>query len=128
MAGLLLLRDLEGELAFSADRVKSLLRGSQGVGNWDDAHPRYAFVCEFEYLDDHTIAYMLAHNYQVIHIEGMGVASLQLALYIQRCYGSEVHAIDDGCSFDIPLSTVSSLEDLEAKMEAGYGRENLEAR
>jgi hypothetical protein len=63
-----------------------------------------------------------------IVIEGMGDASLQVALEIQRRYGNDIHAVDLECSFDILLSTVTSLVDFNDKIERGWGHENLEVK
>jgi hypothetical protein len=126
MSGLFLLLDLKGELAFDPERVRACLRVLPGIRNWDENDPRYAFFCEFDFAEDKTIASMRNADLQGISIEGMGDASLQLALEIGRRYGEEVHAIDqEGSSFDINLSTVRSISDFNDKIERDEGNENL---
>lgn len=100
------------------------LRHLPGVRNWDENNPRHLFFCDFDFAGDTTIVHMLDNLH--ISIEGMGDASLQVAIEIQRRYGDEIHAIDEGCSFCIPLSAVSSLADFNDKIVSQFGREKLE--
>jgi hypothetical protein len=126
MPGFFLFRDLKGRLAFEPERVRTCLRPIIGIRNWDEDNPRYAFFCEFDFVGDSTIVYMLNSDHQFISVEGMGDASLQIALEIGERYGEEIHAVDeDGGSFDIILSTVSSLSDFNDKIARNVGNENL---
>jgi hypothetical protein len=129
MAGLFLLLDLDGELTFDAERVRACLRALHGVYNWSESDGKYEFFCEFKSGDDFTIAYMLNSDLQFVAIDGVGEASLQVALEIGRNYGAEVHAVDGEFSeFDILLSTVTSVEDFQIKMDREEGVENLLSR
>jgi hypothetical protein len=126
MAGLFLFRNLRGKFSFDSDRVRACVRGLPGIRNLDESNPRYVFFCEFDFGDDSTIAYMLSEDLQFVSIEGMGDASLQFALEFGTRYGDEVHAVDeDGSSFDIVLSTVSSRSDFEDKINRSEGSDNL---
>ncbi len=126
MAGLFLFRDLKGILAFDPERARSCLRGLRGIRNWDEDNPQYAFFCEFDFARDSTIVYMLNADLQFISIDGMGDASLQIAMEIGQRYGEEIYAVDEeGSSFAIILSTVSSLSDFNDKIERDVGKENL---
>jgi hypothetical protein len=121
-----LVRDLTGKSAFDPERVRRCLRGLPGVRNWDENDRNRRFFCEFDFGGNSTIVQMLDDLH--VSIEGMGDASLYVALEIQRRYGDEIHAIDEGCSFDIPLSTVSSLTDFNEKITSGRGYENLKTK
>lgn len=128
MAGLLLVLDLEGKYTFDPERVRSCLRGLPGIRDLDENDPHYQFFCEFDFAGDSTIVHMLAKDLKFISVEGMGDASLQIALEIQRRCGEEIYAFDDGCSFCIPLSAVSSLADFNDKVMSEFGHEKLEGR
>jgi hypothetical protein len=125
MAGLLLLRDLEGKLSFDPETVRATIRGLAGVRNWIENSARHQFFCEFSFSGDSTIVYMLSKNLQFVSIEGMGPASLWIAMEIGRRFGGELHAVDQEYSFDIRLSSVSSIADFEEKMSRKMGQENL---
>ena len=128
MASIVLVLDVVGASAFDPNEVRACLRDLSGIRDWDENDPDHAFFFEFDSAGDTTIVHMLNSDSRFISIEGMGVASLQVALELQRRYGKEIHAIDDGCSFDIPLSTVSSLADFEEKIRCGWGHEHLERK
>jgi len=125
---ILLVLDLKGKSEFDPERLRTCLRPLPGIRNWDENNPRHQFFCEFIFDGDRTIVHMLKNDRHFVYVEGMGSASLQVALEIQRRYGEEVHAVDDGCSFYIPLSKVSSLEDFNEKIISYWGRESLERK
>jgi hypothetical protein len=122
-----LVLDFTGKSAFDPEKVRNCLRHLPGVRNWDENDAGYQFFCDFDFAGDTTIVNM-PEDSPAISVEGMGDASLQVALEIQRRYGEEIYAISETCSFCIPLSTVSSLADFNDKIVSGFGREKLERR
>ena len=125
MAGLLLLADLKGERLLDAKAMRNCVRNIDGIYNWSDTDGRYVFFCEFAYGTDTTCAAMLANDTTFISIDGIGDASLAIALEIQARCEDPLHLIDDACSFDIIMSEVRSLHDLKAKIDSGHGREHF---
>lgn len=123
MAGLFLALDMKGKSAFHVTRLRTCLEHLPGVHHWHRDSPLF---CEFEFKGDNTIVNMLEDG-NCISIEGTGDASLQVALEIYKCYGVEIHAIDPECTFDILLSTVSSLDDFKDKIRRHVGQEHLSA-
>src|SRR5438552_2227580 len=112
MAGLFLFRELEGKLAFDPERVRACIRGVPGIRNWNESNPHKPFFREFDFSGNSTMVYMLsAADLRSISIERMGDASLNIALEIGRCYGVEIHAVDQEYSFNILLSDVTSVAD-----------------
>lgn len=119
-----LVRDLTGKPAFDPARLRMCLEPLPGVHGWSN---RRSLFCEFDFNGDSTIINLINES-RCISIEGMGDASLQVALEIQKRYGDEIHAIDEACSFCIPLSTVSSLADFNDKIVSEFGHEKLERK
>ena len=102
-----LVLDVNGGHAFDVDRLHKCLARMPGVrGLW--APPR--LLCQFDFNDDSTEIALV--DDQCLSIRGIGDASLQAALEIQRSYGGDVHAVDPESCFEIPLSVVNSLEEL----------------
>ena len=120
-----LVLDFTGKSAFDPERVRMCLRRLPGICKWDENDKNRQFFCEFGLGSNNTILHM-PRDSRCIVIEGVGDASLQVALEIQRRYGEEVYAIDEGYSFAIPLSAVSSLADFNEKIMSDWGHENLE--
>ena len=119
-----LVLDLTGKSAFDLGRVRGCLERLPGAHNWSK---RRVLFCEFDFNGDSTIVNAINES-RCISVEGMGDASLQVALEIQRRYGEEIYAIDETCGFCIPLSTVSSLADFNDKIMSGFGHEKLERK
>lgn len=121
-SSILLVRDLAGKSTFDPVRVRRCLESLPGVRGWSTRRPVF---CRFDFNGDTTIVNLINES-RCLSIEGMGDASLQVALEVFRCYGDEIFAFDDGCSFCIPLSAVSSLADFNDKIVSQFGREKLE--
>lgn len=126
MGGIFLMLDLKGQGEFDTKKICNCLRNLPGIRNWNESGARYPFFCEFDFGSDSTIVHMLANDLQFISVEGVGDASLQVSLELQKCYGEEIYAIDPECWFAFPLSEVTSLSDFREKMESGLGHEHLE--
>jgi len=122
---MLLLLDYKRPSSFDFERVRLCLNALPGVRALHESD-RCVIYCEYDFEGDTTVV-ELSRDLSHLTIRGMGPASLHAARAIQCCYGKEIYAIDEGCSFNIPLSTVATLADFEDKMERQVGGEDLEA-
>ncbi len=69
------------------------------------------------YGDDHTII-RLSDDLDDVTIHGAGVASLALAINLQKSYPEKLRIIDLDYSFDFDLLGVDSLEDIRLRMKS----------
>ena len=118
MTTLFLLLDLEGRKTFDPEKVRTCLQ-AENVYNWRGQDQHRLFECHFDFDGDSTI-FALASDRRSANIDGMGPASIELALRLQRCYGEEIHAMDDEFVADIRLSGVASVAEFEEKLSAAY--------
>lgn len=123
--GLFLVLNIHGTAEFDVERICALLKDLPGVRNWNESGPDRRFSCEYSYNDDLTDIHILTGDRKCIFVDGMGDASLHVAMEIQRNYGVTIHAVDKDCSCDIPITEVSSLADFADKIEHGWGFDNL---
>ena len=122
MAGIFLLLDLKGEVIFDIPRVRELLSHLPGVHGLHESE-QDLFFCEFAFLGDRTIVHSSSPS--CISVGGHGIADMEFALELQRLYGSTIHAVDQDCSFIVPLVEVSSRADFEEKMIKQFGIEKF---
>jgi hypothetical protein len=66
--------------------------------------------CKYDYSNDSTIV-RLSDDLETISISGLGDASLNIALEIQRRMGLPLRAVDWDYSFDVDLSAFGSVHE-----------------
>lgn len=71
----------------------------------------------YTYGDDHTII-RLSDDLDDVTIHGAEVASLALAINLQKSYPEKLRIIDLDYSFDFDLLGVDSLEDIRLRMKS----------
>lgn len=96
---------------------------TNALEHWADPSP----ACEdclatyqFTSGDDFAII-RFTHDKETIVIDGSGDASLSAALRIQSTYPDDIHMIDEGYSFDVNLSEISSLGKLKERIKDSGG-------
>ncbi len=92
---------------------------THAIQNWaepsipcDDCLATY----RFKKGDDFTTI-RIKNDGETIVIDGSGDASLTAALQIQLHYPDDIHMVDEGYSFDLVLSEVSSLDELKKRIK-----------
>lgn len=105
---------------FDSERIEQMLKHSRNVHDLGDGGEGTLFQCEYR-LDNDFTEVRLKDDLETIVIDGMGSASLQAAIDIQRGYDKPIHLIDDGYTFDLLLADVESLSDLYQRIEEAGG-------
>lgn len=101
---------------FDSEQLRIGFKVSPNVHEFTTGCHGTLYQWEYHFNDDFTMV-RLKDDLETIVIEGMGPASLQAALEIQRLCSAPVRLIDDGYSFDIELSKVTSVDDLHRNIE-----------
>ncbi len=116
-----LVLDLEARECFNAQRLRGCIEGLPSISNWRESSQAVLsdtllFECDYEYGND--ITRIVVHkDLRYLTIEGVGEASLQAALEIQKRYGSDIHAvIAESPGKNANLSTVNTVQDLRSKL------------
>ncbi len=108
---------------FEPDKI---LRDFEGIAGVSEIRTEHAFdtalECRYEFGGDNTIVRLQA-DLEVISMRGMGDASLQMALELQRREENPLLVFNQGYDFDFTLDGVHSLEELQQKIRAAYQEE-----
>jgi hypothetical protein len=123
--GVFLVLDLQGEKAFDADALCKTLHASTAVRNYVENSLDCRFSLEFEHQGHRAEAYMPANDRRYIVVNGEEEAVLQFATELQLSSDSPIHIVDRECTFDIVVSSVTSLADFSTKIEANWGLQNI---
>jgi hypothetical protein len=103
---------------FDEEKTVRDLREISGVsqlkkGNFIDA----IWQCHFSFNDDKTIV-RLSDDLKDITISGLGDASLQMALELQRRESRPLRVVNYGYDFDLILKDIKTLEEFKEKIKA----------
>lgn len=90
-----------------------------GVYNEQDKEPLTSFSCSFDYGDDSTII-RLAETLDTISLSGSGKASIKAVLLIQKYYKTALRLTNLDYTFDIELSDILSIEQLNDIIAKSY--------
>jgi hypothetical protein len=71
--------------------------------------------CEYDYKKDSTIV-RLSDDLKTITVHGIGDASLNIALELQKREPHKLRVVDMGYNFDLMLNEIKSLEDFRGKI------------
>lgn len=78
---------------------------------------RHVWEFDYEWAGDSTAVWPSAGG-DVVHIDGAGPASLQLALAMQRACHTPLHVVDDVASVDVALQGLATVDDLMLRLES----------
>ncbi len=116
-----LVLDLNGTIKFDPQRIRECLSALDGVHDWSDDTADALFECQFDFAGDNTIV-LVPKELDSVSVWGMGDASLRVALEIQRCYDTDIHALNDSFTMDIVLSEVNSVDEFKQRIEGEWGQ------
>lgn len=105
---------------FDREAVSAALHSVRGTYDHKENTLGSLLECRFDWADDSTIV-RLTEDQESISLSGSGDASLKLALELQASVGQPLRLVDSDYSFDLPLSEVSSVEDLRSRMSSESG-------
>lgn len=119
-----LVLSLHGADHFDTAMLCRILKDLPGVLGWQENIQGDRFACEYRYGEDSASLHMTRDDDRAITVDG-GDASLHLALELQERYPEGIHAVDLECTFAVHLAHVRSVPELKAKMDSGWGFEQI---
>jgi hypothetical protein len=101
----------EGEVQSAFEKM----RGVTAIANQNIGSAK--LQCDYRNGKDGTIARLLASQ-KLVAIDGTGDVGLELALEFQRRFSKPLRLIDSSYAFDIPLSEVSSIDEIKKRISS----------
>ena len=117
---------MDSLIVYSEDNFKfdpnKLLQDIESVPGTYDIRRQHScgsvLQCDYD-LDGDTTTLRLSDGLESFTLDGVGAASRQLALELQKREARPLKVVNSHYSFDFALSDVTSLEDFGQKMDAG---------
>lgn len=103
---------------FDAKAIERVFQSEPGFSDVRYNEPGGAYI-EAEYvLGDYRTIARLSDNCDTISLSGTSDAALQAALILQKNLHTPLRMVDTDYSFDLILSSLSSIEELQAAIDA----------
>lgn len=110
------------EEKFNSEKLSKELMNIQGIRELKDvtnSSELMSLEWQFDYEEDSVIA-TLHKDLKMISMRGLGDASLQLALELQKRDEPPLRVFDEGYSFHFSIKEIESLEELKQKIHEDY--------
>ena len=102
---------------FDLDETIAAISSIPGISNPQEGSFGQIFECEYEAMGSYTRV-GISLDLGAIYVEGLGDESIKFMLELQSRLSVDLYVIDTGYDFDIPVRSVSTIEEFKRAIVA----------